>query len=1430
MNLMTFLSSTTFWVWVSSLVIGFVLCGWLFWFLRGLLKHPQISEQDSASEESPQELTPWQKRKKSIGYFFARLGYFPKDPLSQSFAYALRLMREIVGGRSYRYRLPWFVMVGAEGDGKTTLIESLRLPLPVGAPATVDRGALCNWWFFDQGVVLDVSGQLVLQKDGLSSREEEWRLLLDLLQNHRSNRPMDGIVLTLSAHELKNCSSDELAARAEVLYSKLWQIQRVLGLKIPVFIIVTHCDLIPGFTSFCHEIPPENRDNAFGWSNPYPLEMPYQPIWCDELFHSLSEQLIYLQQEIFTRGKVYAERDGVLLFPREFENLHEPLSLCLNHLFQISKLSEHFFFRGVYFTGDGIVDTNVDTTLQKTMEESLGNALGATKEDGETSPQIKLQKRSIYFSTALFRGKIFPEKGLVKFVHQRILSNNRALRFFQMGVGFFSLLGFVGLIYSYNRLVETRMAILPSLNRIGYGIQRSLADKNYLASDHAFFQQQAQLIIRSMQNVRTEHLFLPLIPASWLSPLENRLSKVLTVAYNVVILKAIAARIRDQIDEAISGHLPTLQAPQKQTEGVNPIRTLPFLILKQYVDTLTNAQKMILKFNELKDTASLEDFGFIVEQLFKTPLPKEFYQNNGELYRSALSHIQIEPIGFYEYSSKANERLEKLIKDFLVESLSPSKLTPQIESLKKALDEFYRATSSYKMEQLRYLVENLTDSIALFTNQDSKWMTRKTFLPGPDFDLLVKNIVSSNFFSSSVTDDFLKRCETAFQGFRGGLVAYKTPLTGSLFDFKQSAGSSIAPSVSNLQGFLNLLLAQPFMSFQSSAHFDTTIDPGEEIVWNYAILRDVTALIKEFQDFFIKKTSALPKRTQITLRAICLKSLAQATQKKLAAAQQKGPLDPFVSKTTPEAVYLPMVQNLRATTPLFIEILKSLETLGETNLAGQLKEILTQQTLSILERIDFILEEEGPYQLNLTALSRWKGGKGSMFHVFGVQNENELRDRLLMTRQRIRYLAREFIDPPLKLLGFLSEHGSLPGVARKWQSIIGQLTLLDQKSPNSIHALEGFILKDLPNMTLANCPLMLRVVKGPRKNFFMDVLQTIRASLEGQCKNVSQKSAQDGYVKIANFFNKNLSGRYPFVPKGFVNYPDAQPDQVAAFYSLFDKNALFAQEFLKKQKASKPHLEKALLFIKQMTELRKFFRPLTTSPSDKTVEPSLPLQIIFRTNKDHEKNGNQIIAWTVTIGEETFDFSKEKALTRWASGAPITVGMRWALGSSYRPTIDSTQSALSVDGQSATYTFKGCWSLLRMLDLQKAKGSDFTKNEDSNPTTLRFRIPTVLKNLAYPPEDLPDNPSPATPSSALIFMSVKTQKEGGESFEPLALSLFPTEAPDLEALEPSEPVVVKKPLKSLTPDPCGSGGPCPPENQKPQPAKAKATPKTASKT
>jgi hypothetical protein len=66
-------------------------------------------------------------------------------------------------------------------------------------------------------------------------------------------------------------------------------------------------------------------------------------------------------------------------------------------------------------------------------------------------------------------------------------------------------------------------------------------------------------------------------------------------------------------------------------------------------------------------------------------------------------------------------------------------------------------------------------------------------------------------------------------------------------------------------------------------------------------------------------------------------------------------------------------------------------------------------------------------------------------------------------------------------------------------------------------------------------------------------------------------------------------------------------------------------------------------------------------------------------------------------------FSKEKVLTRWASGAPITVKMRWALGSSYRPTTDPEQPFLSVDPQSATYTFKGCWSLLRMLDLQRSK-------------------------------------------------------------------------------------------------------------------------------
>jgi type VI secretion system protein ImpL len=152
------------------------------------------------------------------------------------------------------------------------LLQSLQLKQPISQDFPGDSRA-CDWYFYDHGIVIDVKGDLIVSQNDLYSNEQDWRLLLDLLANHRSKRPLDGIILTISAEELLGKLPHELLMRrADRLYMKLWEMQRTLGVRLPVYFLITKCDLVAGFSSFCQEIPEENQQDILGWSNPYSIE------------------------------------------------------------------------------------------------------------------------------------------------------------------------------------------------------------------------------------------------------------------------------------------------------------------------------------------------------------------------------------------------------------------------------------------------------------------------------------------------------------------------------------------------------------------------------------------------------------------------------------------------------------------------------------------------------------------------------------------------------------------------------------------------------------------------------------------------------------------------------------------------------------------------------------------------------------------------------------------------------------------------------------------------------------------------------------------------------------------------------------------------------------------------------------------------------
>src|ERR1051325_9913766 len=112
------------------------------------------------------------------------------------------------GERQYLYQLPWYVIVGAPGSGKTTALvnSGLKFPLEEAGASQSIKGVggtrNCDWWFTDEAVLLDTAGRYVTQDSEQKVDASAWLAFLELLKRFRPRQPLNGALVTVSISDL----------------------------------------------------------------------------------------------------------------------------------------------------------------------------------------------------------------------------------------------------------------------------------------------------------------------------------------------------------------------------------------------------------------------------------------------------------------------------------------------------------------------------------------------------------------------------------------------------------------------------------------------------------------------------------------------------------------------------------------------------------------------------------------------------------------------------------------------------------------------------------------------------------------------------------------------------------------------------------------------------------------------------------------------------------------------------------------------------------------------------------------------------------------------------------------------------------------------------------------------------------------------------
>lgn len=538
------------------------------------------------------------------------------------------------------HQLPWYMVIGRQGAGKSSAIQRADLPAPFFQIEHSPNSA--NFCPYNQGILIDTPGFYLRDTHQIDKDAKEF---LKLLAKQRASEPLSGIIVALDAEFLQNSEDTALVAEAKKTRFFIDYAQEQLRADLPIYLLITKCDQIPGFSDWANLLPSSCLNQPIGYL--YRQKTP-QTDFLNKALHSILDRI---KNTILLSKSLNQNDFSLLQLTQQLEQIQGRLVRFAKRAFQANPYQEPPVLRGVF--------------LSSAVE---------VKTEQKSSPSVFLQQ--------LFTD-ILPKDRQDVFSLERILKRESAVnrRFFvSWGLAFACLLVFLITTFSgYRNYLQ--------------GIQ-----KNYAGTFAQYSEFEEN--IKSMNSLRLVIQEVDAEVQSWWVPwLEGyrqpeflgQLKQVFVSRFRETLLKMLDAKLKTAVQQTLEqAQQLKLADPKasKKTLADQPNRTRQPLsgIQKEqlekniglYTDLLLRRIKMLEDFASGQITDSLYDYAnsFVRDSVyFDPPLEPE----NSQL----LHYLYVDYLYWNPDSNQLNEELNTLNKE-LVKILGISEDISWIVSLTNA--------------------------------------------------------------------------------------------------------------------------------------------------------------------------------------------------------------------------------------------------------------------------------------------------------------------------------------------------------------------------------------------------------------------------------------------------------------------------------------------------------------------------------------------------------------------------------------------------------------------------------------------------------------------------------------------------------------------------------------------------------------------------
>ncbi len=243
----------------------------------------------------------------------------------------------------------FYMVFGNTESGKTTILEHSGIHFPRRFPSAADLAKqtqhFTQWWFSNQGIFLETPTRYATGEEG----DDEFQFWLTQLAKEGKRSALDGVLMVVSLKELLD-GGQPIADVAARFREKMAMAMSTLRLELPIYLVFTHSDMLPGFREFFENLQEPESHQVLGATfalrgNLAPakvrFEREYKKIW-DSLQNRIAGRL----SQVGEPGK----RKQIFLFPNEFGAAQERMATFVEHLFKDTMTRERAMFRGFFLT------------------------------------------------------------------------------------------------------------------------------------------------------------------------------------------------------------------------------------------------------------------------------------------------------------------------------------------------------------------------------------------------------------------------------------------------------------------------------------------------------------------------------------------------------------------------------------------------------------------------------------------------------------------------------------------------------------------------------------------------------------------------------------------------------------------------------------------------------------------------------------------------------------------------------------------------------------------------------------------------------------------------------------------------------------------------------------------------------------------------